>query len=142
MLDVKSTLGIEEVVEQSNGIKQLEMLPEDRTDFASLTDPGEVKRARNHIKRAMEGNYRPIPPREWMICPLCLEQIRMTGHTDSGAQTPYRAPESLVTHYKEHGGISEVARQMQVLPEQLPMNNALLTARFRAIGIRGAKKNG
>lgn len=147
--DLNTMLGVTEEQEKEKiiipvpaGIKPMNILPEDTEDFASLSDADEIKRGRNHVKRAMEGGYRPIPPREWMVCPLCVLQIELSGMTNTGATRPYRAPESLVTHYKSHGGVMEVARQLNVLPEQLPMNNELLRARFREIGIKGGKKNG
>ena len=145
LVDIDDVMGLDEIptpeAQQLNGIKPLDMLPEDRDEFTLLTDLDEIKRARNHVKRAMGDGYRPIPPSKWMVCPLCIQQVEVSGHTDSGAKTPYRAPESLVTHYKSHGGVNEVARQLKVLQEQLPMTNEQLRNRFRVIGTRGAKKD-
>ena len=112
----------------------LGMTTEEITEFSALTDTGEIERAKSHRKKMMAAGLKPIRPGEWLECPLCAQQIAADGVNEFGASIPYRTPESMVNHYTQHGGVTEVASRLGIMPEQLTIVHPRLQDELRIKG--------
>lgn len=112
-------MDLDEIVTMPNG---LWMTKAEMAEFATLSDPGEKQRALDYRKKCVkDGISHPIPPSKWLVCPLC----------------GYRAPASLVSHIKTHGGLDAMAAQLGVLREtiQIVTPELLQSQRERSIAI-------
>lgn len=115
------------------------MSKEDIVEFSALVGE-EAERGSAHRKQMRKLGLEPIPPRDWLTCPFCEKEIERDGVTKSGRTKPYRAPQSLVNHIREHGGLNKASADWGMLPEQVTTVNPKLQARFVLAGIAGRDK--